>query len=283
MRIAVVSDIYSIGLASNPLEAAVEQRDSDILAMVRDALSRRDVMLAFQPVVQSANPMVPAFFEGLIRVMDETQRVIPAHEFISTVETLPEGRIIDCLALELGCKALMAHPSLRLSINVSPRSIGYDRWEEVFDEALTRDATLGERLILEVTEASAMQMPGVVVDFMDRMHGRGVSFALDDFGAGYTAFRYFKDFFFDLVKIDGSFINDIHLDRDNQILTEALVSIARHFEMFTVAEGVEKAADAQYLMANGVDCMQGYLFGAPKLQLSPPAAIELERNRVLSA
>jgi EAL domain-containing protein (putative c-di-GMP-specific phosphodiesterase class I) len=95
----------------------------------------------------------------------------------------------------------------------------------------------------------------------------GVSFALDDFGAGYTAFRHFKDFYFDIVKIDRGFVRHIHEDADNQILTQALVSIAQHFDMFTVAEGIEVPAEAQYLIDAGIDCLQGYLFGAPQLKL----------------
>lgn len=265
-------------LADNPLAAAVQQRDADVVQLVRDALQTRNVMLAFQPIVQAANPSQPAFYEGLIRVMDDTGRVIPARDFISAIEAQPEGRIIDALALEMGCDALAQDPGLRLSINLSPRTINNPRWEQVLDAALTMDPTLGERLILEITEASAMGMPDVVVDFMDRIHSRGVSFALDDFGAGYTAFRHFKDFYFDLVKIDCGFIRNIDTDRDNQILTEALVSIARHFDMFTVAEGVESPAEAEYLIGAGADCLQGYLFGAPQLRVPQNARSNLSQT-----
>lgn len=253
--------------ADSPLSAAIQQRDADILDMVREALDRRRVMLAFQPIVQAQDTSRPAFYEGLIRVLDDTNRVIPAREFISTVEPLPEGRIIDCLALELGLRALMEQPDLRLSVNISPRTIGNPRWDQVLETALSRDPEVGDRLIIEITEASAMTMPDTVVEFMDRLHQHGICFALDDFGAGYTAFRHFKDFFFDIVKIDGCFINNISKDKDNQVLTKALVSIAQQFDMFTVAEGVERPEDAAYLSQNGVDCLQGYLFGAPNLRL----------------
>ena len=260
-------EIQDWTVADNPLSAAVMQRDAETLQMVRNALYQRDVLLAFQPVVSAADPARPAFYEGLIRVLDNTGRVIPAKDFISTIEMLEEGRIIDCLALEIGLRTMIENPSLRLSINMSPRTIGYSRWEQIFQQSMEVDPTLGERLIIEITEASAMIMPDLVVNFMDRIHATGVSFALDDFGAGYTAFRHFKDFFFDLVKIDASFIRDIHNDRDGQVLVEALVNIASHFDMFTVAEGIEAPGEAEYLIGAGVDCLQGYLFGAPQLTL----------------
>ena len=254
-------------VADSPLSAALQERDADILDMVREALDRRRVMLAYQPVIQAKYSARPAFYEGLIRVLDQTNRVIPAREFIAAIEPLQEGRIIDCLALELGLRTLAETPDIRLSVNISPRTIGYPRWDQILETAIARDPDIGDRLIVEITEASAMTMPDTVIEFMDRLHLHGISFALDDFGAGYTAFRHFKDFFFDIVKIDGRFIQNIHKDGDNQVLTKALVSIARQFDMFTVAEGVERPEDAEYLTKVGVDCLQGYLFGAPNLRL----------------
>ena len=147
----------------------------------------------------------------------------------------------------------------------------------VLRRGLELSPTIGERLILEITESSAMLVPELVVNFMDDLQREGISFALDDFGAGYTAFRHFKDFFFDIIKIDGQFIAGVSQDADNQVLTQALLSIARQFEMFTVAEAVETAADAEWLRQIGVDCLQGYLFGAPTT--SPGFVAPAQRRR----
>ncbi len=248
---------------SSPLGAAVRERDADIVAMVRAALDRRDVLLAYQPVVSARDTRRTAFYEGLIRVLDDTGRVIPAAEFIGACETNEIGRIIDCLALEMGLTALHRAPALRLAINMSARSIGYPRWMQTLERGLAMAPTLAERLIIEITEASAMIMPDITSVFMLDLQTRGIAFALDDFGAGYTAFRHFKDFFFDILKIDGQFVKGIARDPDNRVIVEAMVSIARHFDMFTVAEFVETAEDAATLTELGVDCLQGYHFGAP--------------------
>jgi EAL domain-containing protein (putative c-di-GMP-specific phosphodiesterase class I) len=250
----------------SPLNFAVGERDRDTLAMVRDALHRRRAMLAFQPVVQAKHTDRPAFWEGLIRVQDATGRTIPARDFIGAIETTETGRIVDCLALELGLEALATEPSLRLSINMSARSIGYPKWMQVLNRGLATDPTVAERLILEITESSAMLMPDIVRVFMADLQLRGLSFALDDFGAGYTAFRYLRDFDFDVLKIDGQFVRGIARNPDNQVLCRALISISRHFEMFSVAEFVESEDDACWLADNGIDCMQGYYFGAPTLR-----------------
>ena len=258
----------------SPLDYAISERDRETLTMVRQAIARHDVVLAYQPIVQTAHPDRPAFHEGLIRILDARGRIIPAQDFIGAVEDTELGRKIDCLALELGLKALSHDPSLRLSINMSACSIGYPAWMKTLNKGLAIDDTAAERLILEVTETSAMAMPDLVTVFMQDLQQRGVAFALDDFGAGYTSFRYLRDFYFDIVKIDGQFIKGIADNPDNQVLTQALLDIARHFDMFTVAESVETAKDAQYLMELGIDCLQGYYFGAPTIQPpweTPPA------------
>ncbi len=247
----------------SPLSAAIGLRDRETMAMVRRAVERRDVLLAFQPVVRAANPERPAFFEGLIRLLDETGRIIPARDFIDAIETAEIGRIIDCLALEMGLNALRQNPSLRLSINMSARSIAYPRWTRTLRAGLQGKGTVAERLILEISESSAMAMPEIVSVFMADLQKEGIAFALDDFGSGHTSFRHLRDFYFDILKIDGEFIRGIADSTDNQVLTQALLSIARQFDMVAVAESVESARDAAWLTSIGMDCLQGYHVGAP--------------------
>ncbi len=255
-------------LTNSPLDAAIAERDASIMEMVREALCTKNVMLAYQPIVNCKNTEQVAFYEGLLRIMDSAKRIIPAKDFIDTIETQEEGRLMDCLSLEFGLQTLAEHPDIRLSVNMSARSILYEPWSHILDHGLNADPTIAERLIIEITESSAMDMPEAVTEFMARLHAIGVSFALDDFGAGYTAFRHFKDFYFDIVKIDAGFIRHIDRDGDNQVLTGALASIAQQFDMFTVAEGVERPEEAEYLIRSGIDCLQGYLFGAPKIRPS---------------
>lgn len=251
---------------SSPLTIAIQQRDRDTMAMVRRAVQSKQVMLAYQPVMRAQAPDTVAFHEGLIRVVDQTGRIIPAKDFIDIVEEQELGRIIDALALELGLAALEEEPSLRLAINMSARSIGYPRWKTVLKQGLERDPTLGERLILEITERTAITMPELVQVFMSEMQAEGISFALDDFGAGYTAFRYLRDFYFDILKIDGEFIRGIAGNPDNQVIAQAMLSVAQHFDMMTVAESVETIEDAQFMADNGCDFLQGYFFCAPTVR-----------------
>lgn len=248
---------------ASPLFYAISENDRQTIAMVRDALLKGRMRLAYQPVVLSADTSRIAFHEGLMRVLDPSGRPIPARDFMGAVEAQEIGRELDCAALAMALATLVRVPHVRLSVNMSARSIGYPRWQAALNRGLSRDDTIGERLILEITEESAMLLPELVSAFMQETRRKGVSFALDDFGSGVTAIRFFRDFSFDIAKIDGQFIRGIPQDADNQVLAAALLAIARQFDMLCVAESVETPAEAAWLQALGVDCLQGYLFGAP--------------------
>ncbi len=262
--------------ADSPLDLAVKLRDADVLTMVDRALNAGDVLLAYQPVIQARNPDRIAFYEGLVRVLDATGRVIPAIQFMGEAEHSELGRKLDCQSLRLGLKALRTYPGLRLSLNMSGRSIGYRPWQQTLNRFLKQDPTVGQRLILEISEKSAMTVPDIVCGFMSEHQSNGISFAMDDFGSGLSAAKYLKDFCLDAVKIDGQFVSGIHANADHQVVTAALTSMARHFDMFTVATRVEDSADAAYLTELGIDCLQGYLYGGPSIR--PPWIPKTEKR-----
>ena len=90
---------------------------------------------------------------------------------------------------------------------------------QILNHFLNQNPSLAQRLILEITERSTMLVPELVARFMSELQARGISFTLDDFGAGHTAFRHFKQFHFDVLKIDGQFIRNISQDPNNQVIT----------------------------------------------------------------
>lgn len=248
---------------ATPVAWAATLQAADALAMVEQALRARRVRLAWQPVVQARDPGRVLFHEGFARILDETGRAIPARDFIAAVETTELGRRIDTAVLDLGLAALRARPGLRLSVNMSARSIGWAPFTRSLTRALAADRGLGPRLVLEISEASAMLMPDIVTAFMDEARLHGVTFALDDFGAAFTSFRHLRDFCFDMVKIDGSFVRGLDRNADNLAVVRALVAVARSLDMAAVAEAVETEAEAQVLARVGVAAMQGMRFGTP--------------------
>lgn len=249
----------------DPLAVAVSAADREVLAMVRAALSLRRMRLAFQPAVYAADPSIIGFYEGYIRLLDPRDRVIPARDFMEVAETQELGREIDVAALQLGLIALQKNPGIRVAVNMSARSVGYRKWAQLLRQALLAHPGLGRGLILEIGEASAMQMPDVLVPFMKDLREEGIAFTLDDFGAGATSLRLLSEFRFDIAKLDGRFVRGIERDAGNQPILRAAIAMAREFGMFLVAEAVETAAEANWLREQGVGCLQGYLFGAPEV------------------
>ncbi len=250
----------------SPLSYAHKLRQQNIISEVRNAVVQGHAIMAYQPVVVAHDTDKIAFYEALIRIVDANGLIIPAGDFIDEVETTETGRMIDCLALESALQCLTKAPDLKISVNMSARSIGYLRWTRILERALRRDPRLGERLILEVTEQSAIVVPELVSGFMTSLQNMGVRFALDDFGSGFTSLRYLKEFYFDILKIDGSFIKGVSQNADNQIITRSIINIAQEFGMITVAEHIENNEDCEFLQKAGVDFMQGYYFGAPSIK-----------------
>ncbi len=248
---------------------------------VAQALVQGRIVFHFQPVVRADNPRMPAFFEMLVRMRTPDGQVLPAGAFMPSVEDGPLGRAIDRLALVTALKALAANPGLRLSVNMSPLTMGDEDWLAILAAAARSGSGVCGRLILEITETAAMVDAGQTIDFMDHVRTSGCAFALDDFGAGATGFRYFRDFRFDIVKIDGAFARDVAASPDSQVLVECLAGVARHFEMMTVAEHVETEADAAWLRAAGIDALQGYLFGRPSPVAELPPVEDRSAGRLV--
>lgn len=247
----------------SPLDFIMARQSRRTLPSLQHALAGRNAILAYQPVVQTDPPGHVAFYQGLIRMIDPGGRFIPLHDVRSFAELSGLGPRIDCLSLALALHALAEAPSLRLSITMSAHALCHPEWLAVLQGGLRMDDSLVERLILEITEDSVMEMPDVIGDYMAELQDRGISFSLGGFGAGSTSFRHLRDFGFDMIRIDGQFSRQIRHEPDNQVLMRAMQMIAHHFDMFTIAECVETAEDARYLTDAGISCLQGPHFGAP--------------------
>jgi EAL domain-containing protein (putative c-di-GMP-specific phosphodiesterase class I)/GGDEF domain-containing protein len=246
---------------------------------VMRALESGAVGIAFQPVVGAQAPHKVAFRECLARLRDDDGRWVAAGRFLPKIERLDLVSTLDRRVLRLALDALRAHPTERLSVNVSVRTMRDRAWLRDLRAAAEVDPGAVERLIVEMTESAAVIDAERTRRFLDAVRAEGCAIALDDFGAGYSSFRHVRDFRPDWVKIDGGFVRGVATDPDNMLFVDTLVGIARNFEMATVAEFVETDADAATLLSLGVDCLQGYRFGVPEMEpaWNDPAPLKLVR------
>lgn len=244
------------------VEEALVQATPDV---VDRAVRGGNAAMAFQPIVLAQDAKTPAFYEGLIRIFDDSQRVIPAKDFIARVENTETGRLIDVEALKRSLRILGSTPGLHLSLNVSARSIGYAPWTDKLHSTIRRRPELAKRLTIEISEKSAMQLPEITQRFVNDMRGKGLRFLLDDFGGDMTSFQHLRDIHVDMLKIDGRFIQGITKSDGDRAVIRSMVALGHNLRKRVIATRVETLEQLTWLQQAGVDAVQGYLVGMPTL------------------
>ncbi|NWG70822.1 MAG: GGDEF domain-containing protein [Parvularculaceae bacterium] len=242
---------------------SMRRRNTHMSDVILTALNERRVRLAYQPIVADLGES-PLKFECLIRMRAEDGREVPAPEFIPVAERLGLVHLLDRRVLELAINTLATCPHIHLNVNISMETVKDAVWAEGYLAHLRANASLAKRLAVELTETQVIDAIDASIEFVSEVKALGASFAIDDFGAGYTSFRNLKALDIDTLKIDGSFVTGVSSSRENQLFVRTLLDLARNFSMKTVAEWVDNEADAMLLKGLGVDYLQGYLIGKPE-------------------
>jgi len=232
---------------------------------IEDALENNLLRLHYQGVFACATRKL-SHLEALIRMADreDLNRAIMPNSFIPVAEKT--GKIIDVdrWVIRACINTLARFPDIgAIALNVSGRSINEPTLPQYIADALKTAAVSTSRLIVELTETSAVADLHDAQRFIESLRESGVRVCLDDFGSGFSSFAYLKHLDVDMIKIDGQFIRDLSHDRDNQIFVRAIVDVARGLKKLTVAECVEDAATLAMLCNFGVDMAQGYHLEEP--------------------
>lgn len=251
----------------SPFEVARDLLDDrSPLEKVTAAINDQRVFVAYQPIINAYDFRKILALEALVRITDEFGRVIPAVEFIGPIENHEMGRVLDTEVMRICLAKLNSNRSVRLSLNVSARSIGHLPWRTTLEDAIRRDASIGGRLMLEFTEDSVNKVPELTTMFMKQMRSTGITFALDNFGAGKTTFHTFKNFMFDVIKFDNSMTKDLMKDSDSEVLIAALIEFCHFFDMGVVIDRIEDEKIIEMLRKLKVDYLQGHFFGKPRME-----------------
>jgi EAL domain-containing protein (putative c-di-GMP-specific phosphodiesterase class I) len=195
-----------------------------------------------------------------------------AAEFIQVAEQFGLAKLIDHRVLELAIELLRATPGIKLALNVSAATAGDPQWLASLEAFTGKDRTLSGRLTIEITETAAISDVAETAKFVSALKALGCRVALDDFGAGYSSFRNLRQLGVDMVKIDGSFIQNLCTQHEDELFVRTLVELATKFGVITVGEWVGDEATARLLEKAGVGYMQGYFFGKPELVKDAVAA-----------
>lgn len=227
---------------------------------ILSALTDDRIELALQPVVRATDGTV-AFYEALMRLRLPDGEVAALNSLLPAALKAGLIRALDARVMALACARLARDPDLRISVNCARDTITAADWIETFTARVGATPGVGERLIVEVTETGLIEDVEAMRASIVACKKLGVRVAMDDFGAGHSSFRELRDLGFDMVKIDGDFIQNISQSADDRFFVKTLVDLARHLGLRIVAEWVGDEPTAQTLREMGVDYFQGDYYG----------------------
>ena len=231
-----------------------------------DALDSGEIEVHYQPRFDVLSGRLTGV-EALVRWRHPQLGLLPPGAFLPGIErsalifTLTEH--VLSTALHDTARWLVSRPDLSVAVNLSTRLLHSADLPTTVRDALARAGVPPQRLELEVTETMIMAHPGRALELLGQLDDSGVRIAVDDFGVGHASLAYLTDLPVSILKIDRSFIERMkHSDRHAAVVA-AILDLADHLGMVSVAEGIEDEETLQQLSALGCDEAQGYLLARP--------------------
>ncbi|HEU5082911.1 MAG TPA: EAL domain-containing protein [Acidimicrobiales bacterium] len=240
----------------------------DVVSELRRALAEDQVQVAYQPIVRHPDLAVVGA-EALLRYSHPVLGALPAGQVIEVAEASGCIDELGAYVLHRACADLAAWRGRTVgwrpryvSVNLAASQLADPDFESVVASALAEHGLRPHHLCLELTESQLMTDVHRAEEVLGRLAATGVRLAIDDFGTGYSSLAYLRRFPVSFVKMERSFVADVH-DRFVAAIIEAVVSVTRTLGGSVVAEGVETAAQLEAVSALGCDLIQGYLLARP--------------------
>ena len=234
---------------------------------LRRALEQDELEMYYQPQIDAITGRIVGA-EALMRWNHPTRGLLTAGEFLPFAEE--NGLMLPISDWMIGalCRDMLQWNAsgtdhVRLSLNLSPQYLDRGDFFEKMRNALVRYGIAPGQIEVEITENICIRNPQYAIEQLNKLCQLGVSVAIDDFGTGYSSLSYLHRFPIHTVKIDQSFVKEIHEENGHYPVILAIISIARGLGLNLIAEGVETEEQARYLRSNGCLTMQGYLYYRP--------------------
>ncbi len=236
---------------------------------LHEAISRQQLELYYQPQVNHQMEIIGV--EALIRWNHPEKGLLPPGIFMpiaeETGQILPIGDwIIEqaCYQVSAWQKSGLLSPEFnRLAINISPLQFSQESFVEHITQALQQADISGHNIELEITESLLLENVDDAIKKMAQLKELDVQISIDDFGTGYSSLRYLKHLSVDVLKIDRSFVTQLHMDESDQAIVDTIIMIADRLNLEVIAEGVEDLDELNTLINLGCKQFQGYLFDKP--------------------
>ena len=246
---------------------AESRRKIELERDLRSAFDNEKLEVYYQPQFDLADGAIWGA-EALMRWRHGDDGFVPPNEFIQLAED--SGLIVDLgrWVMERTCTDLRSimdmglHPG-SMSINVSARQLREGNFASDVLEALQRHDIHPGYLQLEITETAVAENPDTAINILNVLRNAGVQVAIDDFGTGYSSLSYLQNMPFDLIKIDKSFIDMVGAGGSSENICRTIIKMAHELGKKAIAEGVETREQADFLIENGCDFVQGYFYSHP--------------------
>jgi diguanylate cyclase (GGDEF)-like protein/PAS domain S-box-containing protein len=231
------------------------------------ALERDELSLHYQPILHLSTGEIQGV-EALVRWKNETLDPVSPADFIPIAEEtgliLPIGEwILRAACLQNKKWQTKGHSPLQVSVNISMRQIMEKDFVKTVVKVLDETKLEPEYLDLEITESIAMADPQDVIDKLQALRKLGVTISMDDFGTGYSSLCYINKYPLDAVKIDQTFIKNIHQHEENKGIVKSIIAIAEQLHLQVIAEGIECQEELQFLKNQKCHYAQGYYISKP--------------------
>ncbi len=248
-----------------PLMRAKLEDRSSLEKDLEAALENGQLSVVYQPIVKGPENTVLAY-EALLRWTHPERGIVPPNVFIPVAE---ECRLIERLGawvLRSACSEAAQWPKdVKLTVNVSTLQMNDPSFLNIVAQSLATSELAPERLILELTESLVLEMDPQLEQLLKSLRNIGVSFALDDFGRGYSSLNYIDKMDFSMIKIDREFVQSAAAGSSrSQAVVAAIVALAQSLDIDVTAEGIESEDQVAAMVKLGCTCFQGYHFGRPK-------------------
>jgi EAL domain-containing protein (putative c-di-GMP-specific phosphodiesterase class I) len=245
--------------------------EAQLRADLERALEHDEFVVLYQPVVDMQTQNLTSV-EALVRWQHPVDGLLGPYHFIAAAEAngliVPLGRWVlrqACAQLAYWRATVPQAAELKVNVNLSARQFQYAGLVDDVSAALVDAGLDAPSLTLEITESMLMADIETAKETLHALRRLGVRLAIDDFGTGYSSLSYLKQLPVDIIKIDKTFVDEVHIDDDDVALVDAVAGLGQALKMQTVAEGIETDAQWATLRRLGIDHGQGYLFGRPVL------------------
>ena len=242
--------------------AEVFKRASDKGLMIVRALEEHRIIPYFQPIINTVSG--EAIIHELLMRIQVGEQVVAANEFIEEAEAMGLAHKMDYQLIEKAFAQVKEQGYLgMLFVNLSPKALIVGEFMNRIHKLAINYAIAPSRIVFEITERETVSNLTLLEKFVLDLKSRGFSFAIDDFGSGYSSFHYIKRFPVDYIKIEGEFIRNVLTDSEYRAFTKSIVTLAKELQIKTIAEYVEDESILDEVRQFGIDYAQGYHVGRP--------------------